>query len=282
MKKTAILCCVFLLAAILGGCHTDVSANPENANTEAMTVPTEAILTTELTTAEAESTTAHIPQPLSDGDDVTYNAVLQGDSFFTDAVFVGDSVTMGLKNYVSDMRNNGYECLSNAQFLTGGSMGYVNSMLDLDDEWAIHPTYNGEEVMIADGVSYTGATKVFILLGMNDFNAYEFDEGIGNASDLVDSILEKNPGVSIYIQSVTPIVDGLEGPNFNNANIDLFNERLREMCDEKGLTFVNVASALKDENNCLVYDYCSDLDAEGVHLTFDGCEKWVEYLDARF
>ncbi len=203
-------------------------------------------------------------------------------NFFDDAVFVGDSVSLGLRNYVTSRRKGGNECLGSAQFLVAGSMGYCNSSGKIGSEGSIHPKYKGKEVTIEDGVALTGAKKVFIMLGLNDFCAYSLDVSMKNVKKTIDRIKEKNPGVKIYIQSVTPVIKSKERGRFNNESINAFNDALRKTADECGCEFVDIAPIMKNSEGCFRDDYCSDPDAQGVHMNSAGSKAWVEYLTQKF
>ena len=216
----------------------------------------------------------------NDSDLVIPEAV--GSAFFKDSVFIGDSVTLSFKNYVTKQRNNNFECLSNAEFLCSGSMSYYNATLDPDEKDAIHPKYKGETVLVEDGVKLIGAKRAFIMLGMNDFCLFPFDQDIENAETLINRIIEKNPDIEIYVQSVTPIIASKEHGKFTNDNVDEFNKYLFEMCEKNGWTYIDINQNLKNENNCLDDDYCSDPDSQGIHLKQEACEIWVDYLVSLF
>lgn len=210
------------------------------------------------------------------------NSYKTGKEFFDDAVFIGDSISLGLRNYVTSERNKGNECLGKAQFLVAGSMGYGNSLGAIGSSYSIHPKYQGKEVLIEDGVQLTGAKKVFIMLGLNDFCAYSVETGMKNAEKLVNRIIEKNPEVRIYIQSVTPVIQAKEHGKFNNQSIDAFNAALKNLCKINGWNYVDVASSLKAANNCFRDEYCSDRDSQGVHMSYSGCKVWIEVLANKY
>ena len=205
-----------------------------------------------------------------------------GSAFFKDSVFIGDSVTLSLKNYVTKQRNNNFDCLSNAEFLCSGSMSYYNATLSPEKKDAIHPKFKGETVLVEDGVKLIGAKKAFIMLGMNDYCLFPFEDDIENAETLINRILEKNPDVEIYVQSVTPIIASKEHGKFINENVDEFNSYLLKMCEKNGWTYIDINQILKDENNCLDDDYCSDPMDQGIHLNNEACEIWINYLISFF
>lgn len=202
-------------------------------------------------------------------------------AFFDDAVFVGDSVTQGLRNYVTGQRNKGKACLGSAQFLCFGSMSYTNALGSVDSQ-SMHPTYKGKKVRVEDGVQLCGAKKVFIMLGMNDFAGYGEKTWKKNVCALLDKIVEKNPDAAIYVESVTPILSGMEHGRFTNANIRTFNAYLQQVCEDSGYTYVDIYHVLADENGYLKKSYCGDPDVMGIHMSGAGCAAWVQYLQSAF
>lgn len=252
---------------------TSVKENKTTGTTEKITVESKTETTTEKETKTKAKTEKETEIKTEKTEDIS--ASYSG-KFFDGAVFVGDSVTLGLRNYVTSERNKGHECLGKAKFLTEGSMGYTNTLPKIGTQNSIHPKYKGKEMYIEDALALLKAEKVFIMLGMNDFCIYSVKEGIGNAEKCINKIKEKNPGIDIYIESVTPALR--DRGSFNNANIDKFNAALKKFCEENGCTYVDVASVMKNSNGALIKSYCSDPEGKGVHMTYEGCRAWVNYL----
>ena len=199
-----------------------------------------------------------------------------GASFFDDAVFIGDSISLRLTYYCQAHP----DALGKAQFLTAGSLGSGNALWDENSQDAVFPLYNGQQVTLQDGVAKSGAKKVFIMLGMNDIGLYGMDGARDNMESLIELILEKSPDVKIYVQSMTPMLTSHQLKSLNNTNIDTYNKLLKEMCNEKGYEFVDVASVMKDSDGGLIPSYCSDGGdgGMGMHFTDAGAKAWVDYL----
>ena len=198
-------------------------------------------------------------------------------AFWDESVFIGDSVTLGLRNYVVGQRNKDVECLSGAQFLAMGNMSYTNSLPAIGTHDSYHPKYQGKTVTIEDGVRLTGAKNVFIMLGMNDFYAYSIEIGLESAQEVVARIKEECPDAEIFIESVTPTL--YDHKVFNNENINIFNEDMKTLCEENGWTYVDVASVMKDADGGFKGEYCSDPEDIGVHMNAEGCAAWIDYLN---
>lgn len=196
-----------------------------------------------------------------------------GADFFNDAVFVGDSVSLRLTYYCQSHKG----VLGTSQFLTSGSLGSGNALEKISED-SVHPVYQGEKMLIEDGVKASGAKKVFIMLGMNDIGLYGVEDSVKNMETLVERILEKSPDVEIYIQSMTPMLKETQLKQLNNPNLDKYNQQLKALCEEKGYHFADVASVMKDEEGNLIPEYCSDPEGMGIHFTDAGAQAWIDYL----
>ena len=188
-------------------------------------------------------------------------------SFFNDAVFVGDSISLRLSYYAADSG-----ALGAAKFLVRGSYGVGNEVTG-----AFYLTYQGEEMKLTDALSKIGAKKLFIMLGMNDIGLYGIDPTIENWGKLLKSVREKNPDIQIYIQSMTPVWTGGEKGGLKNPNVNAYNEKLQAFAESNGCKYIDVASYMKDSTGGLATKFCSD---SFVHLTDAGAIVWIKVLKA--
>ncbi len=194
-----------------------------------------------------------------------HNASSGQTSFFDDAAFIGDSVTLKLRNYHQKTK-----ALGNTTFLCVGSYSVNNALTG-----QLKLTYKGKEMGPADALAACGAKKVFILLGMNDIALTGIDKAINNWATLIQRIREKNPDIEIYIQSGTPIYKSGEIGDLNNANMDKYNVRLQAFAQQNGCHYIDIATPMKDSSNGLAEKYCSD---KYVHFTDAACKLWIDIL----
>lgn len=120
--------------------------------------------------------------------------------------------------------------------------------------------------------------KVFIMIGINDLaKGIPQDVIIGNYKRIEDLIRSASPKTKIYFQSVLPVNEsfGTMKNHYRRASeIPEINDFLLKWTKEQGIGYVDLFSAMADENGRLKASYTWD----GVHLTLEGYRKWVEVL----
>lgn len=199
----------------------------------------------------------------------------QYDAYFNNTVFVGDSVTQGLENYVHSMRKSDASFLGGARFLTAKSYGLRDGCKETTAGAKHKMTYQGQEVTIHDGLRQMGASRAFILLGLNDWAGSQIEHCIGEYGQMIDLILAANPGLELIVQSVTPVCAEKETDKINSRNMGEFNVALQQLCSEKGVAYIDVSTPLKNSSGKLNPDYSSD---NYVHLNKSGLKIWVRTL----
>ncbi|MEA5134616.1 MAG: GDSL-type esterase/lipase family protein [Candidatus Fimivivens sp.] len=185
-------------------------------------------------------------------------------SYFDDAVFVGDSLTVGIKHY---------DVMSNTTVFAATGIGLEN----IFTKQAIKQ--DGQTLTILDALAQHPAKKVYIMLGANSLMS-NYDYLIEQYGRLVDEVLKRTgDGTIVYVQSVLPINEPLfhvkYAPNTTtNADIDRFNKMLCAMAEKKGVYFLDVASAFKDSNNAMPESNTPD----GMHIISSQYIVWFDYL----
>lgn len=199
------------------------------------------------------------------------------DSFFDYAVFVGDSVSIKLRNYVTQMRKTEPKFLSNAQFLTVGSFSAKLALEDVSAN-SYHPKFKGKKMLVEDILAKSKARKVFIMLGMNDVGPSGVKGAVQDMMTLLGRIREKSPEIEIYVESATPRLSG--GPPTTQQLFD-YDLALYDAVLAKGdpkMHFVDVAYVMRDDEGKLFPEYCSDPEDLALHFTDAACQKWLDFL----
>lgn len=282
MKRGLIIVCACLLivSSFFSGCGTSDTQSTTEEVTQATEEQTTEATSEEVTETQEETTEKAEEASASEESPVTYEYTQVDDSYFNDAVFIGDSISYGFELYVTEKRANGETVLGEAKFLTSGSLSYGNSLWDVSDE-SVHPTYNGVKMKLEDAIAQIKPGKIFILLGTNDVALYGVEQTIANADTEISRMLEASPGAEIFIMSTTPKYSPAESDvdgALNNADIDALNVAMRNFAVEKGYNFMNIAPLFKDETGGLAADYCSDKEGMGIHFTSAAYDIWLNFL----
>lgn len=183
------------------------------------------------------------------------------DSYFADAVFLGDSRTEGFHLY-SGLEEGTY------LYAVGATVESVFTKATQETETGTMP--------ILDALAEIDCGKVYIMLGVNELGwprSEVFREQYGK---VIDRVREEHPEAEVVIQSLLPVSAKQEakGSYVNNRRIAEFNALLEDLAAEKDCPYLNVAEAVTGEDGCLRQELTTD----GVHLNTAGCQAWLEYL----
>lgn len=187
---------------------------------------------------------------------------VEGD-WFSDAVFVGDSRTDGLRLY-SGIRGTTFIAY---QGLSVFNIDYT-------------------ECIERDGVKVTALTalgereygKVYLMLGVNELG---YDSGAFRReyTELVQRVAEIQPDATIYLQTILPVNEAKAASHgvsaaINNSRVKLFNDVITDIAESEGTALVDVAALFWTDAGEMDGENTSD----GVHLTRKGYQAWYEYL----
>lgn len=186
-------------------------------------------------------------------------------SYFDDAAFIGDSLTVGMKLY---------DVMENAEILAAVGIG-----LDTIFTKQAIKQPDGSMLTVFDALENAQSKKVYIMLGANSLMS-SHDYLIERYGKLVDEVKARTPDDAIiYVQSILPINEPKFRKNYpknttTNADIESFNALLCQMANDRGVYYLDVASAFKDENGALSENVTSD----GMHIASDQYVLWIDYL----
>lgn len=121
--------------------------------------------------------------------------------------------------------------------------------------------------------------KIFLLIGINDVSHKLSAKQIAAAyARLVDKIIVGSPTTKLYIQSIMPIDNDFRRYKnlFGTENvITEVNALLQKVATERGVTYIDLTSALADEQTGkLKKEFTND----GLHLTGEGYKAWADAI----
>lgn len=198
--------------------------------------------------ADAEPTTAK-PVVTEDAEFVTSTS-----EYFSDALFIGDSRTVGIKDY-GTIKNASYFC----------SVGLAAYKIGSEN-------INGYS--LSDMLSGDKYGKIYIMLGINEV-ANDVEYTIGEFRKLLDTVKKYQPDAIVYLEGNLHVTIAAQTQNITNEGIDLLNSRLEELAAEtENVYFLNINEVFDDETGALTPDFTSD----GIHVLGKYYQTWCEWL----
>lgn len=227
---------------------------PTEPPTEATAAPTEPNkkLPREFTVEDPPDTpTMPPPPPPVYGED---------ESYFDDALFIGDSRTVGLR----DMARLGHA----DYFCKVGMTIYTMFQEGAADE---NFSYQKLETLLEE----KQYGKIYICLGLNEAG-YALDSIESKYAGAIERVRELQPGAIIVIHSVMSVSRGkaASSASFRLERLQAINEMLRGFADNETVFFVDVNAVMADEEGYLPDDYSKD----GCHLYGKYYEMWAKFL----
>jgi lysophospholipase L1-like esterase len=187
------------------------------------------------------------------------------DQYFTNSVFVGDSVMEGFAQYVRGQRNSGVDMLSNAQFLTSLMGISVYDVVNATTDAKCYFTYRGKEQPLETILQEMGVNRVFIMLGMNDIaNGFSTVDTTNNYRNMIDLIKNTNPNLDIVVLTPTPktaskwLPDYTANRNFGSPLLNELADMIKTMCQENGIKVIDVNAAVRGPDGHLPDEYSRD------------------------
>lgn len=182
------------------------------------------------------------------------------DSYFDDALFIGDSRTVGIKEY-GKIKNATYFCD------TGMSIYNIYSR-------KISVSGVGK-VDIKKLLSTKKYGKIYIMLGINEIGN-SLDTNTKKFKDVIQYIRKTQPDAIIIIQANLHVTKQKSdaGETFSNKRIDKYNKKLSEIADNKKVFYLDANEIFDDGKGNMKKTYTGD----NVHLYAKYYVNWTNYL----
>ena len=186
------------------------------------------------------------------------------ESYFDDALFIGDSRTQGFILYSG---------LANTTSYAG--KGLAGNKISTD---AV-VTENGQDYTVSQALeNHSGEfKKVYLMFGVNELGWSYPEKFQESYQQVVQEVKKTQPDATIYVQSILPVSKEKSDSSdiYNMERVNMFNGLLQEMAEEEGVIYLDVASSVMDSEGYLPADASTD----GVHLNKEYCQIWLRYLE---
>lgn len=235
----------------------------ENQSSSSASIQTTPPVTGESSSSAVESLSQSQSQPVYAFGQPIPETPQVDDSYFDDAMFVGDSITTGIELY---------GVMPNATVVASTGINPNTIMTTPDIELA-----DGSSVTILQAMSAYHPKKIYIMLGSNGVEFIGKETMMELYGEFIDAVKAQHPDSIIYLQSILPVTQAKEAasPELSNDKIDEYNAAIMELAGEKEAYYLNVAESFKDETGALP-DEASPND--GMHFGVSHYEIWMDYL----
>lgn len=183
-----------------------------------------------------------------------------GTEYFEDALFIGDSRTVGLSEYGD---------LGDADVFASSGMS-VFKIFETDISVKSVGKTNLENLL---GSKKYG--KIYIMLGINEMG-YPYDSVVSKYQKLVERVRELQPDALIFLQANLHVTKAKsEGnPTYSNEKIDKLNQAVSQMADDATIFYIDVNEVFDDGEGNLANEYTAD----NAHVLGKYYADWVTWL----
>ena len=263
LAAAAAVCLALIIIPSLGSgpAQSAEAQSPEATRTLPSASPTPEATPTPTPTPEPTPTPVpalDFTQPVPESEEVEMD-------YFSDALFIGDSRTDGLRLY-SGIQGADFYCYKGL------------TIFEVDERKIVELNGNSYSVVEAleKGPQYA---KIYISLGVNELGYYNDDAYHQAFSEFLDTVKALQPNAIIYLENLVPVnpqkCAEYKQPSYvNNDRVAAYNAIYPQLATEHQVALLDVASALSDENGILP----ADATADGVHFTKAWYQKWLAYL----
>lgn len=172
------------------------------------------------------------------------------EEFFSNDLFIGDSISTGYSGYGILNAENVYAKIG------------LNPLSALDTEV---DTPDGE-LLLTDEISLKKPDRAYIMLGSNGIEWLACSNMLDALNEIINAIHDASPETQVVCLTIPPVTKEYDD---NNEEVDVmdkindYNERLKEMCDDKEIECIDITEMLKDSEGYFVSYYA---ETDGMHF----------------
>ena len=182
------------------------------------------------------------------------------ETYFDDALFIGDSRTVGLRDYT--------DLSEHADFYCETSLTIYKVM-----EENFKGLGTVEQALAAKDYG-----KIYLMVGINELGRGTTENYMEEYTEVVDTLRRLEPDAKIIIQGVMRVSGEKNSSDaiFNNSNINARNNAVATLADNEQIFYVDVNEVVCDEEGNLKADYTFDQ----IHLLGVYNDLWKQFLMA--
>lgn len=182
------------------------------------------------------------------------------ESYFDDALFIGDSRTVGLSQYGR---------LGEADYFANVGMSVFNLFTTEASDT------NFSKTDLSTLLSQNEYGKIYLMLGINELG-YPMESLMKQYQSVVEKIQAAQPDAKIILCANLNVAE--EKTKYASwltcENVKKLNDSIQDLADEKSIYYLDANPLFCDENGY----FDATLTVDGVHPTGDGYQIWADWL----
>ena len=195
-------------------------------------------------------------------EEVEYDSV--EDDYFADALFIGDSRTVGLFEY------GGLE--ETASFYASTGL----TVYKMFDSPIVAVEGQKDKLTIEEALQENQFSKIYLMIGINEMGTGTVESFMEKYREVIAHLKELQPDAILYLQSVMKVTSqrSEQGDYITNQGIEERNAEIAKLADYVTVYYLDVNPQICDETGGMIPDYTYD----GVHLKAQFISIWKDFL----
>lgn len=185
------------------------------------------------------------------------------ESYFDDAVFIGDSRTVGLYDYAG---------LDNTTFYASKGL----TVYKVFSAPIVSEPGQKNKITVEEALTKHQFKKIYFMIGINEMGTGTVDTFMDKYKEVVAHLQELQPDAIIYLQAIMKVTTDRsnKGDYINNPGIEARNEEIAKLADNERIFYLDVNPLVCDETGGLIKEDTFD----GVHLKAAYIDIWKQFL----
>ena len=180
------------------------------------------------------------------------------EDYFDDALFIGDSRTVGLRDYTDLAEHADFHCETSLTIYK-----------------VLEESFKGKGTIL-EALSKKNYGKIYLMVGINELGRGTTEDFMAKYTEVVDTLHELCPDAKIMIQGIMHVSEKKSSSDaiFNNSNINARNNAIATLADNVHFFYIDMNEAVCDENGNLNAEYTHDQ----IHLLGMYNDLWKQFL----
>lgn len=186
------------------------------------------------------------------------------EDYFDDALFIGDSRTVGLYDYAGLNERADFYCKTSL------------TVWDVLEKPIVKLEGEKKLLTVEEALTRKQFGKIYLMVGINELGRGNIDLFMEQYEKVVARIRELQPDAVLFVEGIMRVAGekNSSDPIFNNTNINARNDRIRLLADDRDIFYIDVNEAVCDEDGNLREEYTFDQ----IHLKAAYYMIWKEFL----